>query len=63
MTDDEARAARRLTERVTRGEITVPSEADFADCLIAAASTAAGCGAVYSFDKAAIRNAGMTQVP
>ena len=37
--------------------------ADFSDCLIAAASTAAGCGAVYSFDKAAIRNAGMTQVP
>lgn len=31
--DEIARAARRLAERVTRGEITVPSEADFADCL------------------------------
>jgi predicted nucleic-acid-binding protein len=36
---------------------------DFADCLIAAASTTAGCTAVYSFDMAAIRSAGMTRVP
>ncbi|MTH64745.1 polyprenyl diphosphate synthase [Paracoccus shanxieyensis] len=31
--DEIARAARRLAERVTRGEITVPTEADFAACL------------------------------
>ena len=31
--DEIARAARRLAERVTRGEVTVPTEADFAACL------------------------------
>ncbi|WP_142662102.1 polyprenyl diphosphate synthase [Paracoccus laeviglucosivorans] len=31
--DEIARAARRLAERVTKGEITVPTEADFASCL------------------------------
>lgn len=36
---------------------------DFADCLIACSATAAGCGVVYSFDKAAIRQAGMTAAP
>ncbi|MFT4180268.1 MAG: type II toxin-antitoxin system VapC family toxin [Thermomonas sp.] len=36
---------------------------DFADCLLACTCTAAGCGTVYSFDKAAIRKAGMTPVP
>ena len=36
---------------------------DFADCLIACSATAAGCGLVYSFDKAAIRQAGMAALP
>ena len=33
---------------------------DFADCLITASSLDAGCSVVYSFDKLAIRKAGMT---
>ena len=36
---------------------------DFADCLIACSATAAGCGLVYSFDKTAIRQAGMAALP
>ncbi len=36
---------------------------DFADCLLSCACTAAGCSVVYSFDKAAIKKAGMTAVP
>lgn len=34
--------------------------ADFADCMISASATAAGCTVVYSFDKVAARDAGMT---
>lgn len=36
---------------------------DFADCLIACSATAAGCSLVFSFDKAAIRQAGMAALP
>ena len=36
---------------------------DFADCLIACSATAAGCSLIYSFDKAAIKQADMTALP
>lgn len=34
--------------------------ADFADCMISAFATAAGCTVVYTFDKVAARDSGMT---
>ncbi|MDO5103376.1 MAG: type II toxin-antitoxin system VapC family toxin [Lautropia sp.] len=36
---------------------------DFADCLISCTAKKAGCQQVYSFDKKAIRRAGMVAVP
>lgn len=36
---------------------------DFADCLISCVAKAAGCDQVYSFDKLAIRRAGMSGLP
>ncbi len=35
------------------------TQADFADCLIAASARAAGCGRVVTFDRIAARDAGM----
>ena len=36
--------------------------ADFADCLIASGSTAAGCSATMTFDQRAAKSAGMTLI-
>jgi predicted nucleic-acid-binding protein len=35
------------------------SNADYPDCLIAASARAAGCGKTVTFDKIAVRDAGM----
>lgn len=37
-------------------------KADYADCLIVAAGLAAGCKRTLSFDRKAVRDAGMTQL-
>jgi len=38
------------------------ASADFADCLIACSSAAAGCGRTMTFDKAAAKSGGMTLI-
>lgn len=41
----------------------VAGHRDFADCLIVSVAGAAGCDRIYSFDKQAIRRAGMSALP